>query len=80
MVVFNFIFAGVENIVGNGTSTPGTPLKNETKYPNDGKILAKILQPNETVNSQDSQGFTPLLRAANLGMLSNSKSKEIETN
>lgn len=39
----------------------------KTKYPNDEKILAEILEPNETINSQDSQGFTPLHRATKLG-------------
>lgn len=46
-----------------------TVSEKEPNYSNDEKLLAKILQNNETVNSQDSQGFTPLLRAARLGHL-----------
>lgn len=41
----------------------------ETKitYPNDERILASILEENETVNSQDSQGYTALHRATKQG-------------
>lgn len=57
----------VENVEDNGIDPPP---KNQTKYPNDEKILARILLNNETVDTQDSQGFSPLHRAANLGKLS----------
>lgn len=34
----------------------------------DEKILAKILEPGENVDSQDSEGYTALHRAAKLGI------------
>lgn len=39
----------------------------KTKDPNDEKKLAKLLEPGEEINSQNSQGYTALHRAAKFG-------------
>lgn len=63
VILFEFIF----DIVANSGNKTIIRSVNETKYPNDEKMLVKILENGETVNSQDSQGFTPLIRSARLG-------------
>lgn len=55
-----------------------TQSENKTKYPGDEKILAEILEQNETVNSQDTQGYTALHRASRQGNESYFQTIEIQ--
>lgn len=75
IVGFFFIIEILENVVIKSWSEVGNKKvghsEEKTKDPNDEKLLAKILELNETVNSQDSQGYTALHRAAKLGSVSN---------
>lgn len=55
------------NILEKANNEQETQSENKTKYPDDEKILAQILELNETINMQDSQGFTALHRACKQG-------------
>lgn len=57
------MYDNLEQASGGNDAQP----ENRTKYPNDAKILVKLIERNETINSQDSRGYTPLHRAAELG-------------
>lgn len=61
---FDFIFDIPEN-AGNKNAAHS---EDKTKDPNDEKALAKILERDENINSQDSEGYAALHRAAKFGI------------